>query len=128
MRSDARLVQTATCWHDAAANRARFDAWFEAVPSAAESSSSRKCSSTGFTMAAAEIAEPMDGPTVGWLRTTARRLDKVLCGSLVIAEGGAYFNRFVWMPPDGTAVTYDKRHRFAWLASTRTTRRARPGG
>jgi omega-amidase len=106
------LVQTARRWHDAAANRALFDAWFDAVPDTADIVVLPEMFSTGFTMAAAEVAEPMDGPTVGWLRTTARRLDKVVCGSLVIAEGGECFNRFVWMRPDGAVVTYDKRHRF----------------
>ena len=42
----------------------------------------------------------------------ARALGRVLCGSLVIEHGGEYFNRFVWVPPDGEMRCYDKRHRF----------------
>jgi len=106
------LVQTATRWHDPAANRRLFDERLDAVPATADVVVLPEMFSTGFTMASREVAEPMDGPTVEWLRNSARRLGKVICGSLVIAEGGACFNRFVWMPPDGAVITYDKRHRF----------------
>ena len=106
------LVQTATHWHDPAANRRRFDTWFAAVPETADVIILPEMFSTGFTMASAAVAEAMDGPTVDWMRDAARLLDKVVCGSLVIAEGGRCFNRFVWMPPDGSSVVYDKRHLF----------------
>lgn len=106
------LIQTATRWHDPAANRALFDAHLAEVPDEAALVVLPEMFSTGFTMAAREVAEPMSGPTVTWLRSRAQALGKTLCGSVVIEEGGACYNRFVWMPPDGRAVTYDKRHRF----------------
>ncbi|HEX7037176.1 MAG TPA: amidohydrolase [Pseudomonadales bacterium] len=106
------LIQTATRWHDPPANRALFDAHFAEVPDEAALVVLPEMFSTGFTMAAREVAEPMSGPTVRWLRSRAEALGKTLCGSVVIEEGGACYNRFVWMPPDGRAVIYDKRHRF----------------
>jgi predicted amidohydrolase len=54
----------------------------------------------------------MSGPTVAWLRDTARALDAAVAGSLVIEAQGAHFNRFVWVTPDGECRTYDKRHLF----------------
>ena len=106
------LVQTETDWHDAAANRRRFDAWFEQVEPDTDLVVLPEMFSTGFTMDSREVAETMDGPTVAWLRDRAAALDAVLVGSVVIRAGERWFNRLVWMAPDGTATTYDKRHRF----------------
>ena len=106
------LIQTDTRWHDPAANRARFDRWFEDVPDSAQLVVLPEMFSTGFTMASAEVAEPMDGPTVGWMRDRAAALGRTLCGSVVIEDGGRFFNRLLWVPPDGAIESYDKRNRF----------------
>lgn len=67
---------------------------------------------TGFTMQASEVAETMDGATVGWMAELAGQLDVTLTGSIVIRDGADFFNRLLWMPPDGRVQHYDKRHRF----------------
>jgi predicted amidohydrolase len=69
--------------------------------------------STGFSMEASTMAENMDGPTVNWMRDMAARYRKVLTGSLIIREGDDYFNRLVWMLPNGQFGLYDKRHCFS---------------
>jgi predicted amidohydrolase len=107
------LVQSATHWHDAAANRAHFDARLGALePGGTDLVVLPEMFSTGFTMASAEQAETMDGPTVAWLRAQAARLDAAVCGSVVIDADGAYVNRFLAALPGGDLVVYDKRHLF----------------
>ncbi|MDB5146002.1 MAG: amidohydrolase [Mucilaginibacter sp.] len=68
---------------------------------------------TGFTMNAADLAEPMNGKTMEWMEKTARQYDCVITGSIIIKEAGKYYNRLIWMRPDGTHEHYDKRHLFA---------------
>ncbi|TWR26138.1 amidohydrolase [Mucilaginibacter achroorhodeus] len=68
---------------------------------------------TGFTMNAPELAEPMDGKTMQWMKKTAEKFDAVVTGSLIIKEDEKYYNRLIWMRPDGTHENYDKRHLFA---------------
>ncbi|HEX8019623.1 amidohydrolase [Mucilaginibacter sp.] len=68
---------------------------------------------TGFTMNAAELAEPMNGKTMQWMEKTAKQYDCVITGTIIIKEGGKYYNRLIWMRPDGTHEHYDKRHLFA---------------
>ncbi|MFB3104463.1 MAG: nitrilase-related carbon-nitrogen hydrolase, partial [Pseudomonadales bacterium] len=106
------FIQTPTHWHDAPANRELFDGWFEQLPAATELVVLPEMFSTGFTMASTEVAEAMTGATVCWLQESAQKLQMTICGSLVIVEGDQYFNRFVWVPPTGPIVTYDKRHTF----------------
>ncbi len=68
--------------------------------------------STGFTMKAEELAETMDGTTMQWLKKTAQQYDCVVTGSLIIVEDGKYFNRMIWMLPNGEYQFYDKHHLF----------------
>ena len=106
------LVQVATHWHDPAANRDLFDAMFAEVEPATDLIVLPEMLSTGFTMASREVAETMDGDTVAWLRRRAAERQVAIAGSVVIHDAGRYFNRLVWMPPDGRETVYDKRHLF----------------
>lgn len=106
------LVQAAPHWHAPERNRAMFDEWLARVPADSQLVVLPEMFATGFTMDSAEVAEPMTGPTVAWLREAAARLGKTLCGSLAIADGGRYYNRLFWAQPDGTLRHYDKRHLF----------------
>lgn len=112
------LIQSVTHWHDPAANRAMFDRWLSQVPDETEIVLLPEMFSTGFTMASAEQAEAMDGPTVSWLVDAARASGKTLCGSVVVAlpavgdSGPDYVNRLLWVTAQGDVTGYDKRHRF----------------
>ncbi|WP_370003234.1 amidohydrolase, partial [Winogradskyella sp.] len=67
---------------------------------------------SGFTMNATEVAETMDGETITWLKTLSKTKNAAIVGSLVIAENDNYYNRLVFVEPNGTLTTYDKRHTF----------------
>jgi len=68
---------------------------------------------TGFTMNAAALAEPMDGKSMQWMHKIAVKYEAVVTGSLIIKENNKFYNRLIWMRPDGTYEHYDKRHLFA---------------
>ncbi|MBC7915169.1 MAG: amidohydrolase [Pyrinomonadaceae bacterium] len=67
--------------------------------------------STGFTMNTA-LAEDMKGKTMMWMHDQAKRFECVVTGSLIIKENKKFYNRLIWMRPDGTFEKYDKRHLF----------------
>jgi omega-amidase len=67
---------------------------------------------TGFSMNTEKLAEEMNGPSMQWMHQQAQKFDAVVCGSLIIRESGNYYNRLIWMRPDGTFEQYDKRHLF----------------
>lgn len=106
------LLQTATHWHDAAANRAMFSEQLKNLQQGVQLAVLPEMFSTGFTMASTEVAETMQGPTVDWLRQQAAAHNMVLCGSVVIRAAEGYFNRFMAVYPNGELVHYDKRHLF----------------
>jgi predicted amidohydrolase len=69
---------------------------------------------TGFTMNPKSHAESMDGKTIQWMKKNASKKDLAICGSLIIEEEGKYYNRFIWVNPDGSIHHYDKRHLFSF--------------
>lgn len=76
--------------------------------------------STGFTMNAKALAEEMDGKTMNWMHQQAIKFDSVVTGSLIIKENDFFFNRLIWMRPDGSYEYYDKRHLFTLAKENET--------
>lgn len=70
--------------------------------------------STGFSMNPAKLAEKMDGETVAWMKRIAGEKKIILTGSVIIEDEGNYYNRLIWMLPNGQSGYYDKRHLFAF--------------
>lgn len=70
--------------------------------------------STGFSMNPAKLAEKMDGPTMQWMADIAASKKIILTGSFIAEDEEKYFNRLVWMQPNGQYGYYDKRHLFAY--------------
>src|SRR5438045_3954464 len=68
--------------------------------------------STGFSMNTA-LAEEQNGSAIEWMKKTAAEKNCVVVGSLLISERKKYFNRLIWMRPDGESLAYDKRHLFS---------------
>lgn len=63
-------------------------------------------------MNASSIAETMQGETVSWMKDIANKKQIAITGSLVIKENDHYYNRLLFVHPNGTIETYDKRHTF----------------
>jgi omega-amidase len=70
--------------------------------------------STGFNMQPDKLAETMNGNALQWMKRVAMAKKIILTGSLIIEDAGHYFNRLVWMLPNGEYGVYDKRHRFSY--------------
>ncbi len=79
---------------------------------------------TGFSMKPEEFAEDMNGLTVEWMKKIAAEKRVIVTGSLMVKEEMVqagetvptpqYFNRLIWMLPNGQCGVYDKRHLFAY--------------
>jgi len=69
---------------------------------------------TGFSMNADKLAETMEGETVAWMKKISAENRVILTGSLIIEEENKFYNRLIWMMPNGELGYYDKRHLFAY--------------
>ena len=70
--------------------------------------------STGFSMRPSVLAETMDGQTIEWMKKISNAKKIIVTGSIIIEDNGHYFNRLIWMLPNGNYGFYDKRHLFAY--------------
>ena len=67
---------------------------------------------SGFTMEPEKVAESMNGETLSWLKKLSKIKSAAICGSLVVKVGKCFYNRFIFVKPDGMVSHYDKRHTF----------------
>ncbi|MFI5187049.1 MAG: nitrilase family protein [Chitinophagales bacterium] len=118
-------IQTNLHWEDKKANLQMFEEKISSISQPGEIVVLPEMFSTGFSMNAELLAETMDGETVQWMKRIAAEKKVILTGSVIVGQaalssqadaGGrvAYFNRLVWMLPDGKFGYYDKRHLFAY--------------
>ncbi len=105
-------VQAALEWEDIGANLAKFSSKLAPLAGQTDVVVLPEMFTTGFSMAAKKLAEPMSGQTMAWLAQQAAKTGAVVTGSFIAEEAGNYFNRLVWMRPDGSYELYDKRHLF----------------
>ncbi len=69
---------------------------------------------TGFVVNPTHHSVTMDGDELKRLVELSSKVDAVICGSLIIRESKNYYNRLLWISPDGEVQYYDKRHLFTF--------------
>jgi omega-amidase len=115
------IVQTTLAWENVDANLSAFSQKLDIIgQSATDLIVLPEMFSTGFTMNATAVAEPMNGKTMEWMAQISAQKKAVITGSCVIKEKGKFFNRLIWMRPDGTFEFYDKRHTFRMAEENKT--------
>jgi omega-amidase len=107
-------IQTDLQWENKAANLQLLKEKINSIGEKTEIIVLPEMFSTGFTMQPQLLAETMEGETVQWMREIAIANKVILTGSIIIKEDEHYFNRLIWMLPNGELGYYDKRHLFAY--------------
>ena len=107
-------IQSNLFWEDKAANLHMLEKKINSIEEKTEIMVLPEMFSTGFSMQPELFAEIMDGETVEWMKRISKENGIILTGSIIIEEAGKYFNRLVWMLPNGQYGYYDKRHLFAY--------------
>ncbi|MDP9230961.1 MAG: nitrilase family protein [Bacteroidota bacterium] len=112
-------IQTNLYWEDKKANLFMLEEKINTIKEKTEIIILPEMFSTGFSMHAEKLAEPMDGETVQWMKRIAAERKIILTGSVIIGQTTRsgqteYYNRLIWMLPNGQYGFYDKRHLFAF--------------
>jgi omega-amidase len=113
------LIQTHLHWENKPANLQMLEEKIMGIAAKTEIVVLPEMFSTGFSMRPEELAETMEGETVQWMKRVSAQKKVILTGSVIIKEEAAdgrvnYYNRLIWMLPNGNYGVYDKRHRFAY--------------
>ena len=108
------LIQSNLHWENKEANLEMFEEKIASIKENTEIVVLPEMFSTGFSMNVSQLAEKMDGKTIQWMKRISRSKKIILTGSVIIEEEGHYYNRLIWMLPDGQIGCYNKRHLFAY--------------
>lgn len=106
------LVQPDIIWEKPGDNLAMLSDMFSRIKQETDLIILPEMFTTGFTMRAREHAEKTGGQTMKWMADQAEKLSCVVTGSIIIDEGDNLYNRLIWMKPDRSFSSYDKRHLF----------------
>ncbi|MGZ8523274.1 MAG: amidohydrolase [Chitinophagaceae bacterium] len=108
------IIQTNLKWEDKQANLHMLEQKILSIKEKTEIVVLPEMFSTGFSLRPEQLAETMEGETLQWMKRIASASKIILTGSLIIKEKEKFFNRLIWMLPNGHYGIYDKRHRFAF--------------
>jgi len=107
-------IQANIKWEDKEANLAMFEERINNINEKTEVVILPEMFSTGFSMRPGDLAEKINGGTINWMKKIAGEKKIILTGSIIIEEEGNYYNRLIWLLPDGRYGSYDKRHLFGY--------------
>ena len=108
------IIQSILHWENVDENLILFSEKINAIKEKTDIIVLPEMFTTGFSMNTKQLAETMEGKTVSWMKNKSSESNSVIVGSIIIKDSvdNAYYNRLVWMQPDGIYFTYDKRHLF----------------
>lgn len=106
------LIQTDIIWENPSQNRRILEEKINALTESIDIIILPEMFTSGFTMHPNVVAETMNGETILWLQNIAKSKNCAITGSLVITENENFYNRMVFVFPDGTVQHYDKKHLF----------------
>jgi len=105
-------IQSELIWENPKANLEALSLRIQALSNEVDIVILPEMFTTGFTMEPNKVAESMSGATVTWMQEMASAKQAVICGSVIIEEQNKFYNRLLWISPDGNVDYYDKKHLF----------------
>jgi len=112
------LIQSPLYWKDIGANLSMFEEKIWQLAEIPNIILLPEMFNSGFVMDDSTLAEPMNSRTFRWMKQMAAQKKVAVAGSYMVKEDGNVYNRFVWMNPDGSYQSYDKRHLFRMAGET----------
>lgn len=107
------IIQSNLVWENAVQNRINFQTKMEAIVETVDLIVLPEMFTSGFNMNAQAIAETMQGKSVIWMQDLAKQKQAAIVGSVAIIEDSKYYNRLLFVKPNGEIIHYDKRHSFS---------------
>ncbi len=106
------IIQTKLFWEDVNKNLEKLEEKIEKLSSETDLIILPEMFTTGFTMQSDICFEPPNGLTEKWMTSLARKTGFAIVGSYIVKELNDYFNRLLFVKPNGEKHFYNKRHLF----------------
>jgi len=113
MQTDLQIaiIQKDLVWENASENRLKIDTMLKEIQNV-DIIILPEMFTTGFSMTPKPFAESMNGETIFWMQQKAKEFQAAIVGSIIIKEQNNYYNRMLFVHPNGKIEQYDKRHTF----------------
>lgn len=106
------IVQADLHWENPSANLAMFEELLWEIKEPTDLIILPEMFTTGFSNKTS-LAEYSGLTTFRWMRQQAAQTRAVVVGSYMVKENDKFYNRLLWVEPDGNFDYYDKRHLFS---------------
>lgn len=108
------IIQTNLHWEEPTQNLKMLEEKIKGIKEKTEVIILPEMFTTGFSMKPEQFAEGMEGETIKWMKCISSERKIILTGSIMTADKGNYYNRLIWMLPNGRRGIYDKKHLFGY--------------
>jgi len=107
------LIQDTIIWANKESNLANLEMQLSTLSGKTDLVVLPEMFSTGFCTDQPQLAEDMQGKTISYLKTFAKKFNTAIVGSFIASDNGLLFNRAFFVFPDGRTEHADKRHLFS---------------
>ncbi len=107
------IVQSSLIWENKQANMDAFSLKINQIETETNLIILPEMFTTGFSMKPQNLAESTENQTYAWMKKHASAKQAAIVASFIVVEDDKYYNRLLWVNPDGTYEKYDKRHLFS---------------
>jgi omega-amidase len=107
------LIQRDLHWEATEKNRRQFETDLEQLPASCHLLALPEMFTTGFSMNAKHIAEPMNGLSHQWLQKQTNKHQIAITTSLPISDAHSFYNRQLFVMPNERTEFSNKRHLFS---------------
>lgn len=108
------IIQTDIYWMNTSANLAMLEEKIWEISSKPDLIILPEMFNTGFSKDVIKYAEHPKLTTFKWMQQQAMQTKAVITGSFAVKEGNNFYNRLLWVRPDGSYEYYDKKHLFSF--------------
>ncbi|MGD0342465.1 MAG: amidohydrolase [Bacteroidales bacterium] len=107
------VVQPDIIWEDKPASLRKLDMLISSITCEPDIVILPEMFNTGFSMNPELLYENPGSVTFEWMKSKSSKGNYGICGSYIVGENGLFFNRWLFVSPEGETWSYDKRHLFS---------------
>ncbi|PCI11299.1 MAG: amidohydrolase [Flavobacteriaceae bacterium] len=107
-------LQVDIIWENPQANIEKYSAMIDSISDDVDLVILPEMFATGFSMNPASCAETVEGFSISWMQEIAKEKQVAIMGTLAIKENNNFYNRLVFVHPNGETETNNKRHLFSY--------------
>ncbi|MCF6184404.1 MAG: amidohydrolase [Bacteroidales bacterium] len=113
MNLKVTIIQSDLVWENIEANLHNFENKINSITEETNLIVLSEMFATGFSMNPEKFA-PFQDKVISAMKKFSEKKNAVVTGTVITEKAGNYYNTLIWMKPDGTYETYDKRHLFSF--------------